>query len=146
MPTQTARFVAVSANKMVVIVSAEAPVGVALNTAALLGVGLGHHHDDVVGEDSVDAAGGIHTGMCAHPIPVLRATPEQLHDLRAEAAARDGITVHDMNQVAQRSRTYDQMQTTLSGTKPEDIEYLGLALYGPRRTIDSLTGALALYR
>jgi hypothetical protein len=133
-------------NKMVVVIATEAPVGVALNTAALLGVAIGHHHDGVVGADTVDGSGGVHTGMCAHPIPVLRATGEQLHDLRAEAVARDDVTVHDMNQVAQRSRTYDQMSATLSGTKPEDIEYLGLALYGPRATIDSLTGALPLYR
>jgi hypothetical protein len=133
-------------NKMVVVIAAEAPVGVALNTAALLGVGLGHHHEQVVGPDTEDASGNPHTGMCAHPIPVLRASAEQLHDLRAEAAARDGVTVHDMHQIAQRARTYKQMSTTLSGTKPEDIEYLGLALYGPRPTIDSLTGALALYR
>jgi hypothetical protein len=133
-------------NKMVVVIAAEAPVGVALNTAALLGVGLGHHHEDVVGPETEDASGNPHTGMCAHPIPVLRATAEQLHDLRAQAAARDGVTVHDMTQIAQRARTYEQMSATLSGTKPEDVEYLGLALYGPRAAVDSLTGALALYR
>jgi hypothetical protein len=84
--------------------------------------------------------------MCAHPIPILRASAEQLHDLRGRAAVRDGVTVHDMHQIAQQSRTYDQMSATLSGTKPEDIEYLGLALYGPRPAVDSLTGALPLYR
>ncbi|MEV0803000.1 DUF2000 domain-containing protein [Kribbella sp. NPDC050281] len=133
-------------NKMVVVIAAEAPIGVALNTAALLGVGLGHHHDQVVGPDTEDAAGNPHAGMCAYPIPVLRASAEQLHDLRTAAAARGDVTVHDMHQIAQRARTYEQMSTTLSGTKPDDVEYLGLALFGPRQTVDSLTGALALYR
>jgi len=141
-----ASFVVVLTNKMVVVIAAEAPVGVALNTAALLGVGLGHHHDDVVGPDTADASGAPHAGMCAHPIPVLRASAEQLHDLHTQAAARDEVKVHDMHQIAQRARTYEQMSTTLSGTKPEDIEYLGLALYGPRSAVDSLTGALPLYR
>ncbi|TCC50849.1 DUF2000 domain-containing protein [Kribbella capetownensis] len=141
-----ARFPTVLTNKMVVVIAAEAPVGVALNTAALLGVGLGHHHDQVVGPETEDAAGNPHTGMCAYPIPVLRASAEQLHDLRTQAAVRDDVTVHDMHQIAQRARTYDQMSTTLSGTKPDDVEYLGLALFGPRQTVDSLTGALALYR
>ncbi|MFF0345983.1 DUF2000 domain-containing protein [Kribbella sp. NPDC004875] len=133
-------------NKMVVIIATEAPIGVALNTAALLGVGLGHHHDGTVGPDTTDAAGTPHTGMCAHPIPILRASAEQLQSLRAQAATRPEITVHDMHQVAQQARTYEQMSTTLSGTKPEDIQYLGLALYGPRSTVDSLTGSLPLYR
>jgi hypothetical protein len=136
----------VLADKMVVVIADEAPVGVALNTAALLGVALGHHHDDVVGADTVDGSGGIHTGMCAHPIPVLRASAEQLHELRTHAVARDGVTVHDMNQVAQKARTYEQMSATLSGTKAEDVEYLGLGLYGPRQAVDSLTGSLKLYR
>jgi hypothetical protein len=133
-------------NKMVVVIATEAPIGVALNTAALLGVGLGRHHDDTVGPDTTDASGAAHTGMCAYPIPVLRAPAEQLQSLRAQAAARPDVTIHDMHQVAQQARTYDQMSTTLSGTKPEDIDYLGLALFGPRATIDSLTGALPLYR
>lgn len=131
-------------NKMVVIIATDAPIGVALNTAALLGVGLGRHHDDTVGPDTADAAGTPHTGMCAYPIPILRA--DDLGTLRAQAAARPDITVHDMHQVAQRARTYEQMSATLSGTKPEDIQYLGLALYGPRAAVDSLTGALPLYR
>ena len=60
-------------NKMVVIIATDAPIGVALNTAALLGVGLGRHHDGTVGPDTADAAGTPHTGMCAYPIPILRA-------------------------------------------------------------------------
>ncbi|GAA1156149.1 DUF2000 domain-containing protein [Kribbella jejuensis] len=129
---------------MVVIIAAEAPIGVALNTAALLGVGLGSHHDGAVGPETTDAAGTPHTGMCAYPIPILRA--DDLTTLRAQAAARDDITIHDMHQVAQQARTYEQMSTTLAGTKPEDIQYLGIALYGPRASVDSLTGALPLYR
>ena len=145
-PVQRDNFGAVLTNKMVVVIAAEAPVGVALNTAALLGVALGDHHEDVVGPDTEDGSGNPHTGMCAHPIPVLRASAGQLHDLRAQAAVRDGVTVHDMHQIAQRARTYEQMSATLSGTKAEDIEYLGVGLYGPRSAVDSLTGALALYR
>lgn len=134
------------ANKMVVVIAAEAPVGVALNTAALLGVGLGHHHDDTVGPDAPDASGAVHVGMCVHPIPVLRAPADRLREIRAQAAGREDVTVHDMNQVAQQSRTYDQFLATMSGTKPEDLEYYGLAIYGSRAAVDSLTGALALYR
>nr|WP_238354828.1 DUF2000 domain-containing protein [Kribbella sandramycini] len=133
-------------NKIVVVIADTAPVGVALNTAALLGVALGRHHDDTVGADTADGAGEPHAGMSAYPIPVLRASAERLHELREQAAARDGVTVHDMNQVAQQARSYDQFADTLSGTKPADIEYLGLGLYGPRQAIDSLTGSLALYR
>ncbi len=133
-------------NKIVVVIAADSPVGVALNTAALLGVALGHWHADTVGANTVDAGGNPHTGMAAYPIPVLKASAERLHELRAQAAARDDVVVHDMNQIAQQARTYQQFSDTLGGTKPEDVEYLGLAVYGPRQAVDSLTGSLALYR
>lgn len=134
------------AEKMVVVIADEAPIGIALNAAALVGVALGHHHENVVGPDTTDGSNHRHTGMCAHPIPVLRASGERLRELRAVAVAREGVTVHDMNQVAQQARSYEQMSATLSGTKAEDIEYFALGLYGPRPAIDSLTGALKLYK
>lgn len=134
------------ANKLVVVIDADVPVGVALNAAALLGVGLGSHVPDLVGEDSTDGSGGDHPGICVHPIPVLKADAGRLRELREAATARDGVAVHDINQVAQTSRTYEQYLATMSGTKEEDLEYTGLCLYGPRQAVESLTGALALYR
>ncbi|GAA0944257.1 hypothetical protein GCM10009554_38290 [Kribbella koreensis] len=84
--------------------------------------------------------------MCAHPIPVLKADPARLTELRAAAAAHPEVAVHDVNQVAQGSRTYDQYAATMSGTKPDDLHYTALAIHGPRPAVDSLTGALPLYR
>lgn len=143
---QAANFADMLANKLVVVIDVDAPVGVALNAAALLGVGLGSHVSELVGEDSRDGSDGDHPGICVHPIPVLKADAVRLRELREAAAARDGVAVHDINQVARTSRTYEQYLATMSGTKEEDLEYTGLAIYGPRPAVDSLTGALALYR
>jgi hypothetical protein len=136
----------VLSNKTVVVISAELPIGAALNTAALLGVGLGHHGEDLVGGDATDGSGDMHRGMCNQPIPVLRATAEHIRELRGAAVARDGVEVHDVNQVARFSRSYESYVATLGGTKEEDLEYAGLGLHGPRAVIDSLTGQLPLYR
>jgi hypothetical protein len=134
------------ANKIVVVIDADAPIGVALNAAALAGVAVGSKLPDMVGEDAQDAAGAAHLGICVHPIPVLKADTARLSQLREAAAAHSEIVVHEVNQVARMSRTYEQYLATMSGTKPEDLEYTGLAIHGPRRVVDSLTGALALYR
>ncbi|GAA3561120.1 DUF2000 domain-containing protein [Kribbella ginsengisoli] len=134
------------ANKLVVVIDADAPIGVALNAAALVGVGVGSHIPDLVGPEAQDAAGNPHPGMCAYPIPVLKADPARLTELRAAAAAHPEVAVHDVNQVAQGSRTYDQYAATMSGTKPDDLHYTALAIHGPRPAVDSLTGALPLYR
>lgn len=143
---QTASVSLVLANKVVVVIDADAPVGVALNAAALIGVGLGSHLPEMVGEDSRDGSGHPHPGICVHPIPVLKADAARLRELREAAASRADVVVQDINQVARTSRSYDQYLATMSGTKAEDLDYTALAIHGPRRTIDSLTGALALYR
>ena len=126
-------MIAVLTNKMVVIIAAEAPIGVALNTAALLGVGVGRHHDDTVGPDTTDAAGQLPTGMCAYPIPILRA-PAQ-HPQRAPGRGRRPSRRHHPRHApgrpAEPART-SRCPPHSPGTKPEDIQYLGLALYGPR--------------
>ncbi|MEU4392938.1 DUF2000 domain-containing protein [Kribbella sp. NPDC023855] len=134
------------ANKVVVIIDMDAPAGVAVNAAALVGVGLGAELPDMVGEDSRDGSGYAHPGICIHPIPVLKADAARLVELREAAAAREGVVVHDINQVARMSRTYAEYLATMSGTKAEDLVYTALAIHGPRQTVDSLTGALALYR
>jgi hypothetical protein len=136
----------VLANKIVVIIDADAPIGIALNAAALVGVAVGSHVPDMVGPEAQDAAGNPHPGMCAHPIPVLKADTARLTQLRDAAATHPEVTVHDVNQVARTSRTYDQYQATMAGTKPEDLNYTALAIHGPRQAVDSLTGALPLYR
>lgn len=132
--------------KAVVVIAEELPVGVALNTAALLGISLGNRASGLVGEDGPDASGHRHLGMSTHPVPVLKASAERLKELYADAAALDGVLVADMSEVAQKSRTYDAYLATLGGTKPEDMRYLGVMLHGPRPAVDSLTGQLPLYR
>jgi hypothetical protein len=134
------------ANKIVVVIDADAPIGVALNAAALAGVAVGSHVPDMVGAAAQDAAGNPHPGMCVHPIPVLKADAARLTQLRDAAAAHPEVDVHDVNQVARMSRTYDQYLATMAGTKPEDLDYTALAIHGPRPAVDSLTGALPLYR
>jgi hypothetical protein len=132
--------------KVVTVIAEDLPVGVALNTAALLGIGLGHHAPGLVGGESRDASGRPHLGMSTHAVPVLKASADQLRELYDQAAAHPGLLVADMNQVAQESRTYDAFLASLDGTKPEDLRYLGLMILGPRQTVESLTGRLALYR
>jgi hypothetical protein len=133
-------------NKIVVVVDADAAVGVALNAAALVGIAVGSHVPDMVGPQAPDASGDPHPGMCTHPIPVLKADAARLVELREAAAAHPEVVVHDVNQVARMSRTYDQYLATMAGTKPEDLDYTALAILGPRQAVDSLTGALPLYR
>lgn len=52
----------------------------------------------------------------------------------------------DFTDLAQRCRTYGEYMEKMSAAAPEDLRYLGLALRGPRRQVDRLTGSLPLLR
>lgn len=132
--------------KVVTVIDKGLPAGVALNTAALLGIALGRRAPELVGGDGQDASGRTHLGMSTHAVPVLGASTDRLRELYERAAGHPDLLIADMNHVAQESRTYDSFLDSLGGTKPQDIQYLGLMLLGPRTLVDSLTGRLSLYR
>ncbi len=57
--------------KCVIVMDERLPLGVAANTAAILGITMGMKMPDVVGEDVPDAQGNAHTGIIQFPVPVL---------------------------------------------------------------------------
>jgi hypothetical protein len=50
-----------------------------------------------------------------------------------------GVFVIDFNDAARDSKTYDEYEGTLAG---RSVSYLGLALYGPKKQVNSVAGNL----
>lgn len=133
-------------NKCVIVMDAALPLGLIANTAAVLAANVGRDHPEIFGPDVPDASAAVHSGITAMPFPVLRSTAGGVKELRAKAAAVEELEVCAFNSVAQASVRYDQYAERLAATDPEHIEYLGLALFGPAKRINSLTGSLGLLR
>lgn len=133
-------------DKLVVVLPEGLPVGLAMNAVALLGISLGKLVEDLVGPDVVDASGTTHPGLVTVPVPVLRASRRQLGELAAKAQATPRLTVVDVPEVAQRSRTYPEYVARTGDTSTGDLALNGIALHGPRAAVTSLTGDLPLYR
>lgn len=76
---------------------------------------------------------------------MLRADGQTLRRLRSEAAETELMAV-DFTDSARTSRTYEEYERKLAGKETADLDYLGLALYGERRSVESLTGSLPLLR
>ncbi|AGP60176.1 MULTISPECIES: DUF2000 domain-containing protein [Streptomyces] len=133
------------AGKLVIVVDEGLERGVAANVIGLLGISVGRHVEGIVGPDVVDASGISHRGMSTIGLPVLAADDEALNRLYQEASDHPGITVLDVTDAAVSSRDYDaytqRLQDPERGWRP-----LGLALTGPRRQVDRLTGRLGLLR
>jgi hypothetical protein len=126
----------------ILVVDEALPRWLAANTTAVLGVALGAHGLIQAGPELSDADGCYHPGIGTMPLPVLAATRDELPALRFKAT-ESHISVIDFNDAARSSRSYDEYeQQLLSGS----VGYLGLALFGPRKAVKSLSGNLKSFR
>ncbi|GAB2486678.1 DUF2000 domain-containing protein [Nocardiopsis aegyptia] len=131
--------------KVVVVLREDLEAPLAANAGAVLGLALGGRLENSVAADGKDAGGGVHAGLNPHPVPMLAASGRALRTLKAEADGR-GVTVVGFNEVARRSRDYVSYLDALARTGPEEVEYVGLALYGRRADVNKITRRLPLLR
>ena len=78
-------------------------------------------------------------------MPVLSATPAQLRDLHRKAHARDDLITVGFNEVARQARDYDDYLAAFAATPAEEIDYVAVAVFGPRNRVTALTKRFALY-
>ena len=134
--------------KCVMVIDESLPLGMIANTAAIMGITLGKNLPEMVGADVTDRSGNTHLGIIEFPVPVLRGSPETIRQLRErlrQPGFRD-LTAVDFSDLAQSCRTYDEFVGKI-GRVPEDaLRYLGIALCGPRKKVDKLTGSMPLLR
>lgn len=129
--------------KLVVVLRSGLDLAVAANASAVLGLALGARLENSLGTDGKDAGGNVHAGINPHPVPTLVATGDELRRIKALADERD-LTVVGFNEVARRSRTYVDYLDRLAVTEPAEMEYVGLAVFGPKKDVNKLTGRLSL--
>ena len=66
--------------------------------------------------------------------------------IRAQAVTLETVLTVDMTESAQQARTYPDYLAHLGTLSRDDIVYLGIALYRPKKEINKLTGQLPLLR
>jgi hypothetical protein len=132
--------------RLVVALVDDLPSGLAINAGALLGITLGRLFPQIVGPDVVDASGTTHPGISTRPLPILKTSAERLAELAGKARTDPRVTIIDLTQAAQQTRTYAEYSQRLAGLPTEEQRVIGVALHGPHATLTSLTGDLPLYR
>lgn len=132
--------------KCVMVLDEELPLGVAANTAAILGITLGKKLPGAVGPDVTDQTGGGHLGIITVPVPVLRGSAGQLRALRERLYEPEfsELTVVDFSDLAQKCRTYGEFEEKMSGTPEGALRYFGIAVCGAKKKVNKLTGSLPL--
>lgn len=138
----------IQTEKCVLVLDERLPPGLIANTAAILGITLGRHRPETVGETVYDAAGNAHLGIIGFPVPVLRGNAALLKDLREKlyAPAFAGLTAVDFSQLAQGCKTYGEFREKMAAAPADTLRYLGIAICGDKKMVNRLTGNLPLLR
>jgi hypothetical protein len=129
--------------RCVVVVDEQLAPGLAANAAAVMAVTLGAKVPELVGEDFADGTGERHPGLITTGLPVLRAPAAELPALRAKALEA-AVGVVGFPAHGHKTNDYEAFRTMVA--ESETPAYLGLAFYGPGKTLRRLTGSLGLLR
>ena len=134
--------------KCVIVVDHTLPVGLIANTSAVLSMSIGNQIDGIVGGDVLDRDGTVHRGITRVVIPVLKGDRIRIRFLRDRLLQmdRDDLFHVDFCDVAQQSVDYGDYTAKLQQTASDDLNYLGIAICGPDKAVNALTGSIGLLR
>lgn len=134
--------------KCVMVIDEILPLGIIANTAAIMGITLGKKMPEVVGTDVTDQAGCEHLGIIEFPVPILRGTGSIIKQIREKLYQPDfqDLTVVDFSDLAQSCKTYDEFVEKMSRVPESALQYFGVAICGPKKKVNKLTGNMPLLR
>ena len=121
--------------KCVMILDESLPLGLIANTAAIMGITL-------------DRDGNVHLGIIEFPVLVLKASRETIRSVRERLsqAAFQELTAVDFSDLAQGCRTYDEYIDKMEQAPEDSLQYFGVAICGPKKKVNQLTGSMPLLR
>ncbi len=134
--------------KCVMVIDENLPLGIVANTAAIMGITLGKKIPEVVGANVTDQDGREHLGIIEFPVPILRGSPDNIRQIRERLYQPDfqDLIVVDFSDLAQGCKTYDEFIEKMGHVPESTLQYFGVAICGPKKKINKLTGSMPLLR
>lgn len=134
--------------KCVMVVDENLPLGIIANTVAIMGITLGKQLPDRVGTDVFDKNGKRHLGIIDIPVPVLKGSAEALKEIRMKLFQPEfeELTVVDFSDIAQSCNVYAEFEEKMAQVPERDLQYFGIAVCGPKKKVNKLTGSMPLLR
>lgn len=132
--------------KFVILLDSKLPAGLLANTAAVLALTIGRSVESIIGADVADSAGQLHKGITIIPLAILRSSSEEIVRIREQASQMPDLLVVDVTNAAQTTKNYDDYTKKIASLPIEQLVYLGLALYGSKKSVNRLTGNIGLLR
>ncbi|MFF4695811.1 DUF2000 family protein [Streptomyces chattanoogensis] len=131
--------------KIAVIVREDLAVWQKLNVTAFLASGIAHSSDDIMGRHRYeDASGNDYLALFREPVLCFTADSGALSRTHARALSRAVPTAVYTTEMF-RTGNDDDNRASVRAVAAGDLDLVGLAVYGPRNTIDKITKGLKLH-
>ena len=134
-------------NKLVAVVNKQIEMGVAMNALAHMCQGFGAHMgiEELHLMDYENADGFIYPNISKMPFIILREkNSNKIANLlmkAKEAGVQYSVFTNTMTE-----GTWENQKARTLATKPEEITFYGIVLYGPKEIVTEMTKKLSLWR
>lgn len=134
--------------KCVMVIDENLPLGLIANTAAIMGITMGKEMPEVVGANVTDQSGNRHLGIIEFPVPILKGSPEGIKEIREKLYQPEfqDLSVVDFSDLAQGCKTYEEFIKKMAAVPESSLQYFGVAICGPKKKVNKLTGSMPLLR
>ena len=119
--------------------------GASSNRCAVLATGLEARHPEILGGDLTTSDGIQLPGFTKVPAAVLTIKNQSMRDL-AKTGMTSGCTVLVFLARAQGMRSYAAYAASVSGSEWVELDVDALVIFGPKKTVNSIVGALPCLR
>lgn len=140
-PTAGQRF----ETKVVVLLGRNLAAWQELNVTAFLMSGIATSAPELVGEPYVDGDGAEYLPMLREPVLVMTADAELLRKARAKAAARDEVALAIYTRELFATGHDEANRAEVAAVASADLDLVGIALRGPRNSVDRVVKGARLH-
>lgn len=129
--------------RCIIVVDEALSPGKASNAAAVVAFTLGQRHGRLVGAPLREHDGVTHAGLIPIGITVLKASADQLSELRTKSLPHCDVV--DFPVQGQTTTDYAAFLDAVLTHSGEALRYVAVGLLGPRNRVGKLVGGLSLF-
>ncbi len=111
------------------------------NVAAFLAGGLAASHGQLKGEPYADGSGRLHSPLIREPVFVFGATLDELRRTHQRALSRELTPAVYIEEMFKTTNDADN-RAAFSAAAVEALNFVGLGIHAPRKTVDKVTNGL----
>ncbi|TGA96296.1 DUF2000 domain-containing protein [Sporolactobacillus shoreae] len=131
--------------KIVVVIRDNLQTWQELNVTAFTVSGIAGTIKDIVGQNYEDGSGNVYLPMFKQPVLVFSADQGQIQKVHQRALSR-AIQLSLYTEELFDTNNDEDNRAAVKACKGENLQIVGMAMYGPKNTVDKILKGLSLHK